>query len=312
MKQILSIRLFLSASLLMAVSAIAGPLQRADVINAPLWVIHVDADALRQTVVGQFLLAEMQKPDAQKKFAAFQAIFNFDPRKELHGLTLYGASKAEEDGVLLVYADFDAARLTTLAEGAKDHQSSTHGQYVIHNWIDEKKQPKNGVQPRTYAAISGKVVIFAQKETRVAEALDVLDRTKPNLDTNPQFTTLGTGTGFIQAAAGKMEMPANDPNAALLKQSKMVMLDLGESQRRVEGTLTLATDGEEAAGQLEAVGRGLIGLMSLQSDKPENVKLAQALAVERAGANVMVRLAMPADDVVGMMKADAARKAAKQ
>ena len=47
-------------------------------------------------------------------------------RKQLHGLTLYAPSDASEDGVLLVYADFDAERLVTLAKGANDYQSATH------------------------------------------------------------------------------------------------------------------------------------------------------------------------------------------
>lgn len=294
---------------LAALGAHGGPLQRSDVINDPVWVFHVDADGLRQTLVGQYVLAEMAKPEARKKLAAFQAIFNFDPSKELHGVTLYGATKAEEDGVLLIYADFDAARLTTLAGGAKDSKSARHGGHTIHSWIDEKKMEKNGVKPRTYAAIHGKVVIFGQREGRVAEALDVLDRTKPNLRANAQFARLDDAPAFIQAAARKPELPASDPNAAILRQSKMVVLTVSESQRKLEATLALEADTEEIAKQIEAVGRGLIGLMSLQP-KPEAQQFAQSLAVEQEGLVVQVRLALSADDAVQLMKDDAARKAA--
>jgi len=294
----------------MAFTAAAAPFQRADVINDPVWVLHVDADGLRATVVGQYVLAEMAKPEAQKKLAAFQAIFSFDPSKELHGLTLYGGTKAEEDGVLLVYADFDAARLTTLAEGAKDHKSVTHGGYTIHSWIDEKKMEKNGVKPRTYAAIAGTVVVFGQKESCVADALDILSRTKPNLMTNAQFARLAEAPAFIQGAARKPELPGNDPNAAILKQSKMVTLSVNEAQRRLAAALMLEADSEEIAGQIESIGRGLIGLLSLQKDKPEAQKIAQGLAVQKEGLMVKVTLALSADDAVELMKADAARKAA--
>ena len=133
----------------------AGPLQRADVPAEPAWVLHLDCDSLRPTAIGQYILSEMEKPEAQAKLAAFQTIFNFDPRKQLHGLTLYSTGKAPEDGVLLVYADFDADRLVTLAKAAKDYQSTTYKQHVIHNWIDDKKKAKHGVKPRVYAAIQG-------------------------------------------------------------------------------------------------------------------------------------------------------------
>lgn len=95
MKRILACRILSAACLAAAlVGAQAAPLEPATVINGPLWVLHVDTDALRPTTVGQYLLAEMEKPEAQQKFAAFQSIFSFDPRRELHGLTLYGAAKA--------------------------------------------------------------------------------------------------------------------------------------------------------------------------------------------------------------------------
>jgi hypothetical protein len=255
----------------------------------------------------------MEKPEAQKKFAAFQAIFNFDPRKELHGLTLYSTSSKPEDGVLLVYGDFDAARLTTLAEGAKEHKSTTRGNHTIHSWLDEKKRAKEGGQPRTYAAIHNGRVIFAQREDRVVDALDVLDRIRPNLSANTAYSALGANpdASFIVGAARKIELPESDPNAAVLKQSKMVWLNLGETQGQTRASLKLDADSEEVAKQIESIGRGLLGLMALQTDKPESVKLSQAVAIQQEGPGVIVKLALPAEDVVEMMKAGAAKKAAQ-
>ncbi len=50
--------------------AFAGPLQRADVAAEPTLVLHVDCDTLRTSAIGQWLLSEMDKPEAQAKFAA--------------------------------------------------------------------------------------------------------------------------------------------------------------------------------------------------------------------------------------------------
>lgn len=291
----------------------AGPLQRTDVTSDPVWVLHVDCDALKQTVVGKYVLGEMEKPEAQKKLAAFQAIFNLDLRTALRGLTLYGTASEPEDGVLLVYADFDAKRLTTLAEGAKEHKSTTRGNHTIHSWLDEKKSTKDGVKPRTYAAIHNGRVIFAQKESRVVDALDVLDRIRPNLSASTAYSGLGANgdASFIVGAARKIELPSSDPNAAVLKQSKMVWLSIGEAQGQARATLKLEANSEEVAKQIESIGRGLLGLMALQSDKPESLKLAQALGIQQEGAAVIVKLSLPADDVVGMMKSGAAKKAAQ-
>ena len=195
-----------------------------------------------------------------------------------------------------------------MAEGAKEHQSTTHRQYTIHNWIDEKKKAKDGVKPRTYAAIHGQTVIFAQKESRVAEALDVLDRARPNLAANKQFAALGNGAAFLQGAARKLDLSDADPSAAVFKQSKMIRLNVGETERNVQAALTLQTESEEVAGQIESIGRGLIGLLSLRQGKPEVQKLVRGLVVQKEGAAVTVKLSLPADDVIEMLKSMEAKK----
>src|ERR1041385_8480025 len=64
----------------------AVPLQRPDVPADPMWLIHMDFDRLRNTTVGQFIVGELEKPEAQAKFAAFQAMFKLDLRTQLHGV----------------------------------------------------------------------------------------------------------------------------------------------------------------------------------------------------------------------------------
>ena len=294
--------------------AFPGPLQRADVPAEPAWVLHVDCDDLRPTAMGQYLLAEMEKPEAQAKFAAFQTIFNFDPRKQLHGLTLYNAGKAPDDDLLLVYADFDPDRLITMAKAAEDYQSTTNNQRVIHNWIEEKKKARHGVKPRVYAAIQGAhIVVFARQEARVARALEVLDGAAPSLAGSGLFPQLGAdGSGCIQAAARKLNLPDSDPNAALSRLAKMAQLQIGEAQGQLKATLSLEANDEEVARLMASVGQGLLALMKLQKDNPGSVKLAEALALKQEGARVVVSLAVPTADAIELIKADAARKAQKK
>lgn len=300
--------------LAVGLTASASPLQRADLPAEPAWVVHFDVDGLRPTTIGQYLQGEMDKPEAQAKLAAFQQIFSVDLRTQLHGLTLYSTGTSSSDGVLLVYADFDAGKLLTLAKATKDYQSSTYKQHTIHNWIDDKKKPHNGVQPRVYAAIEGARVIFGQREATVSQALDVLDGTVPRLSTSSTLPELGAAgdTSFIEAAGRKLDISSSDPNAAIFRFSKLARLQIKEVQGQVNATLTLDANDEAVAGNMLSIGQGLVGLMKLQKEKPEAVKFADALAVKQDGARVVATLAMPAADFVEMLKADAARKAAKK
>lgn len=291
----------------------ATPLQRADVTANPTWLLHLDCDALRPTTIGQYILSEMDKPEAKAKLAVFQSIFSFDLRTQLHGATLYGTSPAAEDGVLIVYADFDPARLVTLAQAAKDYQSSPHGQNVIHNWIDEKKKAKDGVKPRIYAAIQGNRVIFGQREASVGQALDVLSGSAPSLAAGKVFPELGLpGNGHVvEAAAQKMKLPDSDPNAAILKMSQSVQLVMGESGQQFTGAVTLVADSDEVAGHVLSIAQGLLALSKLQTDKPESVAVANAITITQDGGRVVGSLVLPAGQAVQMMKADATRKAAQ-
>jgi hypothetical protein len=256
----------------------------------------------------------MDKPEAAAKLAAFQAIFSFDLRTQLHGVTLYGGSSIPEDAVALVYADFNPDRLVTLAKAADNYQSSAHNQHVIHSFIDQNKKGKDGVKPRVYAATDGNRVIFGQRADRVAQALDVLDGVTPSLAAGKAFPDLGLpgNAHFIEAAARKMNLSDSDPNAAILKLSQSVQLVMGEAQKQLQGAVTLVADSDEVARQVFSIVQGLVALMKLQTDKPESVTIANSLVITQDGPRVAGHLVLPASTAVEIMKADAARQAAAQ
>jgi hypothetical protein len=292
--------------------ASAGPIKRADVAADPTWVLHLDLDSFKTTTIGQFVLSEMDKPEAKDKLAALQTIFNFDVRSQLHGVTLYGASEKPEDGVLMIYADFDANRLLTLAKAGQDYQATDHNGHTIHSWVNDKKKAKGDAKPRIYAAIQGPRVILGQSEDRVGLALDVLDKKSANLASTKSFPEMGASApgNFVQAAARKMDIPGSDPNAVIMKLSKMLQFDLGESKEKLQATLSVVAESNEVAGQIASIGQGLMSLLKLQQDKPEAVKFANALSLKQDGTRVVASLTLPSSDVLEIIKADAAKKAA--
>lgn len=291
----------------------ASPVQRADVAANSLWVLHVNADALRPTAIGKHILAELEKPEAQAKLSVFQNLFSFDLRTQLHALTLYSAGSSPQDGVLVVYADFDADKLITLAKAANDSKSATHNAHTIYNWVDDKKK-HHGEKQRVYASIQGNRIIFGQRESAVSQALDVLDGSVPNLSTTKTaFPQLGVANdaSFLAGAARKLDLSQSDPNAAIFRLAKSFRLQVGEAQQHLIGTLTLEANDDEVAGSMMAIAQGMVGLMKLQKDKPEATKFLQAIALKQDGASIVLTLDLPTDDVVSAMKASAERKAAK-
>jgi hypothetical protein len=290
----------------------ANQLQRAEVAASSVWVLHINCDALRPTAIGKHILAELEKPDAQAKLSVFQNIFSFDLRTQLHGLTLYSAGSSPQDGVLVVYADFDADKLVTLAKAANDSRNGRHNGHTIYNWVDDKKK-HHGEKQRVYATIQGNRIIFGQREAAVSQALDVLDGSVPNLSTAKAFPQLGGAgdTTFLSGAARKLDLSQSDPNAAIFRLSKSFRLQIGEVQQHLIGTLTLEANDDEVAGSMMSIAQGMIGLLKLQKDKPEAAKFLQAIALKQDGASIVLTIDVPTDDVVKAMKASEERKAAK-
>jgi hypothetical protein len=140
-----------------------------------------------------------------------------------------------------------------------------------------------------------------------------LDRVNPNLSSSKSFPQLGkAGDGsFIQAAAGKMNLPGSDPQAAVFRLAKVMRFQMGESQKKVSATLTLEAQDEDVAEHMASVGQGLLSLLKLQKEKAEVVKLADALSLKQDGSAVVATLTLPAADLVGIMNSDAMKKARK-
>ncbi len=301
----------LLAAFSLGATAFAAPLQRADVPANPAWVVHVDVDAIRPTAVGQFLLGEMAKPESKAKISVLQSLIGVDLTTQLHGLTLYNTGTDTKDGVLIVYADFDPEKLSNLAQVAKDPRSAKHHGITIRSWVDEKKS-EEGKEKRTYGAIKGNRVVLGQQESTVAAALDVLDGGS-SLAGSKNFPQLGAADSpkCIQAAAHHLDLPGNDPHAAMLKLAQGMRLDIGEADGKVKATLALEAKDDDVAQQIYSVAQGLLALGKLQN-KPETAKLVNALSVKQDNTWVVASLNVDADDVVEALKTKAAQKAERK
>ena len=100
-----------------------------------------------------------------------------------------------------------------------------------------------------------------------------------------------------------------DRNAAMFKLTQGITLELGESARQLQATVRMDARDEEVAASLHSIVQGVVSLMRLEEDKPEQVRLAKAISIAQEGSQVVGTLSLPAKDLVEMMKAGAERKA---
>jgi hypothetical protein len=293
---------------------VAAPLQTAHVPADVAWVLHFDWRGLRPLALGQFISNELNKPDSRPQLVAFEKTFDLDVRKQISGITLYSTGKRPEEAALLAYGEFDPAHLSAQAKRIPEYQGSKHGKYVIHSWVNEDKHGKKDAKHRVYAAFHPRhIMIFGERAATVATALDVIDRTAPNLSANALFTRVGVAgdSNLIEGAARKMDISSSDPGSAVFRLAKMVRLRVSESDRQITATVNMDVDDEDVSRNIAVVARGLISLLALNSDKSGWSKMADAISFKRDGIGVSAILMMPADEVVTILKTASDKKAKK-
>ncbi len=281
--------------LVAAVAAQALPLQTDRVGAGARWVAHVDVDKLKTTQCGRYLLDQLGKDEPNRKLLAFQAMFNFDPRKDVSSVTLYGSDNRPENTVTLVKGTFDTQRLETLVRAGEGYEESKYGAHVVHSWIDRKHGDR-----RIFASIMADGTVVLAGETSLGQALDVLDGKAPKAvaATFPGLTS-DRQTAIFIASADLSGMTNVNPRAAVLSQASTAYLALTESGDQIQADIGLGAKTVEAATQIESVARGLVAMATLgQDQRPELAKLAGATTIVRTGLQVAVALRYPAADLI--------------
>jgi hypothetical protein len=295
-----------------------------DVAADPALLLHVDCDALRASSVGQSILAEQE---VQDKLAAVGAIFDFDLRKQLHGLTVYTTEEHPKDGALIVYADFDPNRLITLAKGTYGFQgvtnglvsfgpdgagaakgieglkSTTNGSHVIYSWLGDNKKGKDGERPRVYGAIMGHRVIFGQNENHLADALDVLDGKAANFSGKKGLPEAAEGESILaEGVMLKFDFDSDDQNAAVFKMSKSVRLKLSEMAGNMTAHVRFEANDADTANNIGNIAQGLLALLKLQKGDADIMKLANAIVIKQDGPAVGLTLSVPSSELIKTIK----------
>lgn len=277
--------------------ASASPINRAHVAAQPQWVFHVDCDALRPTQLGQAFFAEIQKPEVQQKLAGFPVILNFDPRKSLHGLTLYSTGPYEDEPVLLVYGETNAKAFAALAATKTNHTTYRHGRNTIQSWAYQRKREAR----RMYAAASGPVIVYGRRAENVAAALDVLEGAA-SLRKSGLFPHLAQSKSPVVGATGPFQVDESQPGASLLKFAKASRFEMAEANQRVNASWTVETGSDQTAGNVASLAQGLRIVLRLQSHKPGLAKLAQHAVLTQSGANAVCSWSLPPEEAIEVLK----------
>jgi hypothetical protein len=288
---------------LAAVTAQAAPIDFKAVPAEAKWLAHVDVDAMRSSMVVQkmYHMAAEKCKDLDVHMDKVKEHLGLDPRKDLHGMTLYGPRVGEHRGILIVYADVDRKLLEEKAQRAPDHKTATYGSYEIHTWMAKHMGKEH---PAAGAFFKSNVIVFGPSADGVKLALDVLDGKKSSLDGKESVLTakVPAGTTVLARAIdlGDAKLPVKSP---LVKESQSLSIAMGESEGKSFFHGSLATKSTDVAEQVKKIVEGGLALGRLQhGNDAEATKLIDQVKVKVSDKNVAVDFEASADTVAAKMQ----------
>jgi len=272
----------------------AAPLETKNVAADAKWVLHVDVDAVRDSLIVKkaFETCPMLK-DSGKHFDMIRDKAGVDLRKDLHGVTVYGSDADRTHAVAIVFSTVNDKLLLDKAQHATDHKVTKHGEIEIHSWTQKRGEKSH---PAAGAFYKADVLVFAASVQGVAAAIDVLDGKTPGI-TDPKSPLAGrypTGaTVVIRASA----IPPQS-RCPILKQTESLRIAIGENDGKSFYRARLVMKSPEAASQVSAITEGLKAIVALNfSGDAEVMKLVDGLKTTIDGKTVRVRWEASADDV---------------
>ena len=275
----------------------ADALQLKQVAADAKWVGHIDCDAMRASTVVQKAwdkVLELHK-DARAHLDKAHEVLGIDLTEDIHCVTVYGKVVGKENGVALLHAKLDRAKLEGLVAKAQDHKVAEAGAYKIHSWIHNdhgKSKPVSG-------AIRGDdLVVLAGCVDDVKAALAVLDGKAPAMaDDGPLRGRTWPGACLLFRVVGISEakLPGEPP---LAKQTESYRFAIGENDGKVFYRSRAVMTNEEVVGQVKKILEGIHALAMIHvKDDAKGKAMLDAFQLTTEGKNVTVSAEVPAADV---------------
>jgi hypothetical protein len=281
--------------LVLPLAAAADPLPAGRIPAQVKWVLHLDADGLRRTRVGESLIRNVLEPKSAQAKADLKKGLDFDlDWNRLHSVTAFGSNyepRTDTSAVVLIHGSMDVIRALETAE----QRNSTQ---VRPKKLEAGPTPLYRINDESYvwAGPQGWFLLAKSREA-LAPARAAFTGTGSRLNTTgllqgyppaPEaFLLVGLADDFGQKAT----LP---PQAAVLKQAEGGRLLVGERNGFVFADLGLRTQTPEAALQIQQVVQGLAALSNLNPESnPDLQQLAQSARVSVADRLVTLSVQVP-------------------
>lgn len=294
--------------LALSTAAFAGPLEPSLVSREATWVVHIDAERAMTTELGKVVLDLATKGELPGR-DELTGHLGFDPMANVLGLTFYGKSYDQDDGVAIITttAEVEQAVGKLATAGLVGYSTDEEGGTRFHHWTQDGHAFHATVLPGATPA-QRRVVLSGTRE-RLANALSIIRGQAPNRaegDTLPDFS--GTSVFVHATGIAQAVIPAK---AATFRGLETVTIRMGQrDDAEGKGVLfadaDLTTANDRRAVQVHNMIKGLLSTAEMMSeDNPDFAKvgeLAASIGVTVEGAIVKVRASHSAPSAAALAR----------
>jgi hypothetical protein len=273
---------------LLSLPARAGGIDRTQVDAQAKWVAHLDIEAFRSTQLFLEIKAADKEGEIEKGLAKVASEHGIQLFDDVFSVTAYGTALGDEHGVVIVQANAHVEAALAQWQQKSGATAMRIGERDCIQWGEH-----GGFSCLRVTTGERRVVVLAKSQADLGQALDVLDKQRPALDSQPQselFAAPAAGTFAFVAASGILEEFAGAHGhdvqqvSAMARLAKGLRLELGESSGSLFLDLRLRTEKPEDAQRIQKIADGLLalpGLLQGDSEVGEVLeRLTQAIRVE--------------------------------
>ena len=286
----------------LAMSALGGEFKPGQVPANAQWFLHVNVAGFKKTQIGKFGLE--QTKEFEPFIDGFAKMIQFDPRKDLYGITAFGTvtegeGEVQAKGTVLVNGKFNpVVMLAMLLTQDSINQESVKGHHIL-SWVENGK--------RSFGAFSGRThLLMGDDRDLLLNALQVLRGRAPSLKPGAVAGLVGAdkaeGTFFVLRVQLK-DLPV-PPEAKVLESVHSIDITVGEVGENLVATARVTATDEKIAALIQQSIQGLlaIGQLQLASTEEPELKEVEALlkkvTLTRKQATVVTSLTVPVKKIL--------------
>ena len=283
----------------LALGASGGEFKPGQVPVSAQWFLHVDVVGFKKTQLGKFGLE--QAKEFEPFIDGFSKMIQFDPRKDLYGITAFGTvteneGETQAKGTVLVNGKFNPVQMLALLLTQNSiKQESVKGHNLL-SWVENGK--------RSYGAFAGRThLLIGDDRDLLLNALQVLHGRAPSLKPGAVAGLDKEKGNFFILRVLLKDLPI-PPEAKVLEQVHSIGITMGEFDNKLVATSRVTATDEETAALIQQSIQGLLAIGQLllanapEPELKEVAALMKQVALSRKQTTVVTSLTVPVEKIL--------------